>query len=158
MSVMAKKLVTKASPTAQIMGPKKPLPGIPEGQIQGGGSMSGYLSDKENVAKPPAPPPTMSPNVPSSAVKDTPNVASTFRSSQYKPGFGNDPVQRNPGSYLTGEQYKAIPPSVPAPVRTQMGNEPTTDTKKGGPIKKYKRGGVVSRDTKPRIKGGRGYT
>ena len=121
----------------------EPDKNIPGGNV--GGTRTGddsFTKDAANVAKPPAPPPTMSPNVPSSAVKDTPNVASTFKSSQ-DPGYGDkgtkfDP-SANPSGFLSGDQYRAIPPSVPAPVKTYMGNNPTTALKKGGPVKKNKK-------------------
>ena len=114
---------------------------IPGGNIGGTHSYDkSYTSDYDNAAKPPAPPPTMSPNVPSSAVKDTPNVIKTFKSSQDRPGYneeGNkyDP-RTNPTGFLGGEAYRAIPPSVPDKVKSYMGSTPTTKLKKGGAVKK----------------------
>jgi hypothetical protein len=127
----------------------EPGENIPGGNVGGTKSLGkSYLSDRDNVARPPAPPPYLSPNVPSSVQKDIPNVAKTFKSSQDKPGYneeGNkyDP-HTNPSGFLTGDEYRAIPPSVPAPVRSYIGSNPTTGVKKGGPMtKKYNAGGSV---------------
>lgn len=125
-----------------------PPPGYGEGQTipasgAGGGNAQllntktpATLLDRNNAARPPAPPPFVA----GTAAPAPMNVAGTFNSSQNNPGFSSgpnsDPVLTRPGAFLTGQQYNAIPPSVPAPVRTYMGNNPTTDMQKGGPVKK----------------------
>jgi hypothetical protein len=118
---------------------------LPGGNRTGGGGdyQLPWLPDANNAARPPAPPPMLSPNPPTAVPqRDIPNVASTYHSPQDKPGYneeGNrfDP-STNPGAFLSGDQYRAIPPSVPAPVRAYMGSNPTTGMKKGGAVSKPK--------------------
>jgi hypothetical protein len=117
---------------------------LPGGNIGGSGNyQQPWASDANNVARPPAPPPLMNPNPPTAVPpRDIPNVANTFRSPQNTSGYGEagtkvDP-STNPGAFLSGDQYRAIPPSVPAPVRAYMGNNPATDMAKGGIVGKPK--------------------
>ena len=136
-----------------------PPPGYGEDQIipaPGAGGGNAQLMNREtaassldraNVARPPAPPVMMSPNPPTAVPpRDIPNVAQSFHSPQARPGYGGDGTVSdpsvNPSGFLTGQQYNAIPPSVPAPVKAYMGNNPTTGAAKGGPIGLAKGGSV----------------
>ena len=108
---------------------------LPGGNIGGSGNyQQPWTSDANNVARPPAPPPLMNPNPPTAVPpRDIPNVASTFRPAQDNPGFGNE----NMHNFLSGQEYNAIPPTVPPNVKTYMGNtEASPSLAKGGVVKK----------------------
>ena len=130
---------------------------IPGGNVGGThGPQQSWTSDYSNAARPPVPPPPMSPYAPVSP-QGRPNTVDLdkFHSPQSAPGYGTegnkfDP-STNPQGFISGQQYNAIPPSVPAPVKVYMGNNPTTGAAKGGPIG-YKKGGPVRSDSKPRNK------
>ena len=126
----------------------EPNKNIPGGNIGGThGYDKSWSSDYTNAARPPAPPPYLSPRAPISPQGPPPVNLEQYHSPQARSGYGEDSTKfdprTNPSGFLTGDQYRAIPPSVPAPVRTYMGNNPTTDMKRGGvvKVKKYDDGG-----------------
>lgn len=122
--------------------------GEPDKNIPGGnvGGTHGYdkswSSDYTNAARPPAPPPYLSPRAPISPQGPPPVDLEKYRSPQDNPGYHEtgtrfDPSV-NPQGFLNRDQYNAIPPSIPAPVRNYMGTNPTSDMKKGGAVRKPK--------------------
>jgi hypothetical protein len=121
----------------------EPDKNIPGGNVGGThGYQESFTRDRNNVARPPAPPPYLSPRAPILPQGPAPVDLEKYHSPQARAGYGEDNTKfdpsKNPSGFLTGDQYRAIPPSVPPNVRAQMGNEPTTDMAKGGIVGKPK--------------------
>ena len=116
----------------------EPDKNIPGGNVGGSHDYQrSWTSDYNNAARPLAPPPYLSPNAPITP-RGTANTVDLdkFHSPQSRAGYGEDGTRFdpsvNPHGFITGDQYRAIPPSIPPDVRAYIGDNPTTDLARGG--------------------------